>query len=216
MKRLGGFDMKKQLLTTCCATLLFVLVATPSVAEDEQARHFASSVELETKGKYQDALDSLLKVTDQRKNSYMYHLRKGWLLYLLGKYDDSITAYKAAIAKDSGSLEAKLGIIVPQLAARKWVDAERAALEVLKLDARSYLGLSRLAYAYYNLTRYSDAEKAYKRVVDLYPGDVDMRSGYAWALFKQGKYEAAKKEFKHILRFAPKHSASLQGIGLCP
>ena len=208
--------MKTQLLTTFCATLLLLLVVTPSVAEDEQAAHFSTSVELETKGKYQDALDALLKVTDQRKSSYMYHLRKGWLLYLLGKYDDSIAAYKKAIAKDSGSLEAKLGIIPPQLAARKWVDAERAALEVLKLDPRNYLGLSRLAYAYYNLTRFSDAAKAYKKVLDLYPGDVDMRSGYAWALFKHGKYEAAKKEFKHILEFAPKHSASLQGIGLCP
>jgi tetratricopeptide (TPR) repeat protein len=198
------------------AGLLLVMASSVSVAEDEASNRFQKSVELETQEKYQEALSELEKISGPRAKGYMYSLRRGWLLYLLGKYDKSINAYQKALTSNSGSVEAGLGIMLPQLAARRWLDAEKTGLKILALDNANYLANSRLAYACYNLGRYADAAKYYKKVLDLYPGDIDMRSGYGWSLFKQGKYPAAKAEFKTILQVSPKHSAALEGIGLCP
>lgn len=208
--------MRLKFLIAVVALASVALVSTITVAGDEQAGYFAKSVELETKGKYQEALDALEKVTDGRRTGYIFHLRKGWLLYLLGKYVDSVKSYEAAIAKEPASVEAMLGIMQPQLATRRWVDVERMALKVLKLDPMNYLANSRLAYALYTVTRFHDAQKAYKKVVDHYPGDVEMRSGYGWSLFKQGKYEEAKVQFKKILDIAPTHAAALEGMKYCP
>jgi len=198
------------------AALLLATAPTMSAAADEQADHYQKSVELEAALKYGDALAELQRMTGPRADSYMFHLRKGWLLYLLGKNEDAVAAYKTAAAKEADSVEARLGIMMPQLAARRWLDAEKTGLEVLKLDADNYLAGSRLAYTYYNLTRFDMAEKYYASVLKRYPGDIEMRSGYAWSLFKQGKYEQAKAEFRKILDVAPRHAASLEGIGLCP
>jgi len=208
--------MRTRFLAAAATLAVVALISTVSVAEDEQAGYFAKSVELETEGKYQEALDTLGKVTDGRKDGYVYHLRRGWLLYLLGKYGDSTKAYQKAIAIEPSSVEAMLGIMQPQLAARRWVDVEKMALKVIKKDPLNYLANSRLAYALYNVTRFHDAQKAYKTVVDHYPGDVEMRSGLGWSLFKQGKYEEAKVHFKKILEIAPSHAAALQGMQYCP
>jgi len=208
--------MRLELLSAGVAALLLVLVSSVSVAEDEMGSHFAASVKHEAEGKYQEALDELLKVTDDRRDTYFFHLRKGWLLYSLGKYDKAIAAYGAAVEKEPGSVEAKLGLLPPQLAVRRWVDAEGTARAILELDPGNYLALSRLAYAYYNLTRFHEAEKYYRKVLATYPADLDMRSGYGWSLFKQGKYEEAKVQFKKIIRVSPKHTNALLGLQLCP
>lgn len=198
------------------AGLLLVLASSVSVAEDEASNRFQKSVELETQEKYQEALSELEKISGTRADGYMYHLRRGWLLYLLGKYDESIKAYTRAMTSNPRSIEAGLGVMLPQLASRRWLDAEKTGLKILRMDDANYLANSRLAYACYNLGRYADAAKYYKKVLDLYPGDIDMRSGYGWSLFKQGKFQPAKTEFKTILQVSPKHAAALEGIGMCP
>jgi len=206
----------KGVMTAAAMVAVILLFASRGGAEDPQADLYQKSVDLEAVGKYQDALDALEKISGVRSGTYMYHLRRGWLLYLKGSYADSITAYEAAAKKEPGSIEALLGIMLPQLAARRWLDAEKTGKKVLETDSQNYLANSRLAYAYYNLGLWKQAEEHYRKVLSRYPGDIDMRSGFGWSLFKQGKHEQAKDEFRRILEVAPKHAAALEGIGLCP
>ena len=208
--------MKTQILAALIISAGLLLVSKTLVGEDKQGAHFEKSVELEASGKYQDSLNELTQITGAGKDSYLFHLRHGWLLYLLEKYDASATAYRAAVKAEPESVEARLGLLMPLLAVRKWVDAEKEALAALKLDPNNYLANSRLAYAYYNLTRYKDAEERYRKVVELYPGDTEMRAGLAWALFQLGRYDEAKREFAAILLFSPTHASAIQGVSLCP
>ena len=208
--------MSKERMTVWLVALGLSLLASAPVSGDDQGGYYTLSFELEGKGKYEDALDALTKIQGERKGSYMVTLRKGWLLYNLGKYKNSISHYKLAIQSKPGSLEAKLGLMLPLMAKRQWLDVEKVALDALKLDPKNYLAHSRLAYSYYNLQRWGKAEQHYAVIVELYPGDVDMRSGYGWSLFKQGKHEEAKREFKQILRYSPTHSAALEGMRQCP
>mgnify|MGYP002641448838 CR=1 FL=1 len=208
--------MSKERMTVWLVALGLSLVASAPVSGDDQGGYYTLSVQLEQNGKVADALDALTKIIDDRKGSYMVTLRKGWLLYNLGKYKDSIKQYKLAMQSKPDSLEAKLGVMLPMMAKRQWLDVEKVALDALKLDPKNYLAQSRLAYTYYNLQRWGKAEVHYAVLVELYPGDVDMRSGYGWSLFKQGKHEAAKKQFQLILQYSPTHSAALEGMRQCP
>ncbi len=198
------------------AAMMLVLVASVGRAGGEQQGYFEQSVTLEREQKYQEALDMLNKITGPTAHEYMVELRRGWLNYLLADHEGSIVAYRRAVRLDSDSVEAKLGLMLPQLAARKWVDAETTGLAVIRLDPENYLANSRLAYVYYNLTRYRDAAGYYARVVKRYPGDLEMRSGYAWSLFMQRRQESARLEFKKILAVSPGHKAALRGLKLCP
>lgn len=198
------------------AIALLVPITALSGKEDPQAMLFQTSVEQESKGAFTEALASLDMISGPRVGSYMVQLRKGWLLYMLGRWDASITAYAAAVKAEPGSVEARLGMMLPQLAARKWSDALKTGLDVLKKDPANYLANSRVAYANYNLGKWADAEKHYRTVLDLYPGDIDMRSGYAWSLLKQGRFAEARSQFLRILEVSPRHPASNDGLRLCP
>lgn len=209
--------MKREILAAVVLATLMLMVSSVGLAVDEpEDNAFGKSVALEYKGKYQDALNALAGVPADMKSAYVTHLRRGWLLYNLGRYEDSVKEYKAAVAKEPGSVEAAVGIISPQLALRRWVDAEKSAKAALKLDPKNYLAQSKLAYAYFNLTRFHESEKLYLEILSRYPSDLEMRSGYAWSIFKQGRYEEAKAEFKKVLAVSPKYATALQGIKLCP
>ncbi len=198
------------------AISLLLPITTLRATEDPQSTLFQNSVEQESKGAFTEALASLDAINGPRAATYMVRLRRGWLLYMLGRWDASIAAYSQAVKTEPNSIEARLGMMLPQLAARKWADAIVTGDEVLKKDPANYLANSRVAYASYNLGKWSEAETHYRTVLDLYPGDVDMRSGYAWSLLKQARYAEAKAQFLRILEVSPRHPASNDGLKLCP
>ncbi len=182
------------------------LLAFVSVARGESIPQiYQQSYNEEAKGNYGEAILVLGRAERAGDNSYLLHLRFGWLQYLAGKYPESANSYRKAIVKDKNSIEAKLGLMLPLMAQGKWADAEKVGEEIVAVDKLSYLGNSRLAYIYYNLKLYKDAESYYRKVLTYYPGDVEMMAGLGWSLMKQGKKEAAEKTFAEVLRYAPNH-----------
>ncbi len=182
------------------------LIAFVSVARAESIPQiYQQSYNEEAKGNYGEAILVLGRAERAGDNGYLLHLRFGWLQYLAGKYPESANSYRKAIVKDKNSIEAKLGLMLPLMAQGKWADAEKVGEEIVAVDKLSYLGNSRLAYIYYNLKLYKDAESYYRKVLTYYPGDVEMMAGLGWSLMKQGKKEAAEKTFAEVLRYAPNH-----------
>ncbi len=193
--------------------LLGVLLLSLSIARSEPIPQiYQRSYDEEAKGHYQEAISVLTQAGRAGDTSYLYHLRLGWLQYLAGKYPESIDSYRKAVMMSKGSIEAKLGLMLPQMAQEKWHDAEKTGREILSTDKLSYLANSRLAYVYYNLKRYKDAEASYRTVLSYYPGDIEMQAGLAWSLLKQNKKEAAKKVFSEILRYVPNHISANEGM----
>ncbi len=197
------------LLTLACCLMMAVPV---TAQENGAAAKYSQSYELEGRGEHTKALSMLESLPKDKRSGYVYHLRRGWLQYLSGKHDESVSSYKKATSAAPNAVEPKLGLMLPQMALRKWKDAVATGRAALKLDARNYLASSRLAWSLYNLGRYDEAEKYYRQMHELYPADVEMTAGLAWALLKQGDKSAAAKLFEQVLDVAPNHVSSLQGV----
>jgi tetratricopeptide (TPR) repeat protein len=203
---------KRKILTVIILFISLSLSSNWTAWSESIPQIYQQSYEEEAKGNYQEAILVLMQASRAGDNSYLYHLRLGWLQYLMSKYIDSVNSYRKAVILNKDSIEAKLGLMLPLIAQGKWSDAEKVAKEILSLDPLSYLANSRLAYIYYNLKQYKDAEASYRKILSHYPGDIEMQMGLAWSLLKQDKKEAAEKAFGEILRYVPNHVSANAGM----
>jgi tetratricopeptide (TPR) repeat protein len=185
------------------------LAAAPALASGDAYRR---SYTLEAKRKYTAALRALASASGQSKRSYFHKLRLGWLSYLAGKHQQSTAAYKEAARLQPKALEPLLGLMLPQMALRAWLDASRTAKTALFRDEDNYTALSRLALCEYYLGRYASSAKRYRRALKLYPANLTMRVGLGWALLKERKRAAAKRVFGQVLAWSPDNSSAKQGL----
>jgi tetratricopeptide (TPR) repeat protein len=190
-----------------------IFLSSISAARGESiSKLYQQSYEEEARGNYQEAIWVLTQANRAGDNSYLYHLRLGWLQYLAGKYPESVNSYRKAAIIGKDSIEAKLGLMLPLMAQGKWSDAEKVGREILSVDQLSFLANSRLAFIYYNLKQYKEAEAHYRKILSYYPGDIEMQAGLAWSLLKQDKKEQAEKVLSEILRYVPNHVSANAGI----
>ncbi len=193
-----------------------VIALTPSRARaGDAAERYQESYVYEAKAKYAQALASLERVDQASKNTYAFHLRRGWLRYLSGKYEDAINSYQQAARLQPKAIEPLLGMIYPTIALRRWQDVVKTARAARAFEPHNSFATGRMAYAYFNLGQYREAEKLYSEVVTRYPADVEMRSGLAWTLLKLGKRRKARRQFRAVLAIAPRQESALLGIKAC-
>lgn len=181
-------------------------------ADGGAADQFQRSYDSEAVGKLHDAIAALDALPQPQQVGYVAQLRRGWLLYKMGKHAESVEAYARAIAQEPRSVEARVGVLLPAMALRRWSDVEIGAKEAIRLDPGNYLANLRLAFAVYNLGRYAESAAVYKRLSEGYPSDVEVRAGLGWALLKSGKPAEAAAEFRTVLEVAPKNQLALDGL----
>ncbi|MFO0757965.1 MAG: tetratricopeptide repeat protein [Byssovorax sp.] len=202
----------KRMMVVVCLGIGLAGMSGEAGAGDTAADLFQKSYDYEAVGKLNDALGALDQLPSPRHECYVAHLRRGWLLSRLGRSPESIDAYGKAITAEPRSVEAKVGVLVPLMALRRWADTEAMAREALKLDPGNYLAGLRLAFSVYSLGRYAESAMLYRKLLDAYPSDVEVRAGLGWALLKSGKAADAAKEFREVLEIAPKNVLSLDGL----
>jgi len=191
---------------------LFLFPLFSHASGESISQTYQRSYDEEGKGNYTEAIFILMQLERLEEKSYLFHLRLGWLNYLANKFPDSANAYQKAGRLNKDSIEARLGLMLPLMAQGRWAEAEKTGKEILLLDRASYLANSRLAYIYYNMKSFKEAETYYRKVLQGYPGDVEMQAGLAWSLLKQDKKEEAEKVFSEILKIAPNHVTANVGI----
>jgi len=201
---------KKKLLMLLAFSLLWGWAS--AVWSQPVSQVYQQSYDEEAKGNYTEAILILMRIERSEEKSYLFHLRLGWLHYLAKKYPESAIEYQKAVNLNKESIEAKLGFMLPLMAQGRWTDAEKIGKDIFTLDRASYLAISRLAYIYYNLNRYREAESYYRKVLQYYPGDIEMQAGLAWSLLRQDKKADAEKVFNEILRYAPNHITANVGM----
>ncbi|MGM0576715.1 MAG: tetratricopeptide repeat protein [Myxococcota bacterium] len=193
---------------------LALLAAPTAAAADRSADLFQQSYDQESAGRPADALETLERIEGEARDTYVFDLRRAWLLYRTGKHEESVKAYEAAVKRHPRAVEPRLGKMLPQMAMRRWLDAEKTAEAVLERDADNYLATSRLAFIRYSLGRYEKAAETYREVLALYPSDVEMKAGLGWSLLEQGRAADAAKRFEEILAVAPRHQGARKGLKL--
>lgn len=179
---------------------------------DADADLFQKSYDSEAVGKAQDALYALDRLPAGKRDGYVGQLRRGWLLYKLGKHAEAIDAYNRAVAQEPSAVEARVGALLPQMAIRRWADAEANARAALRIDPGNYLANLRLAFTVYSLGRYAESEPLYRKLLAMYPSDPEVRAGVGWSLLKLGKAAEAAKEFREVLQFAPRNALAIEGL----
>ncbi len=173
---------------------------------------FQRSYDAEAAGKAAEALAALDALPAPVHDGYVADLRRGWLLYKLGRNPEAIDAYAAAARLEPRSVEARVGALLPQMAARRWADVETTARDALRIDPGNYLATLRMAFALYNLGRYPESEALYQRLAEMYPSDVEVRAGLGWARLKGGKAAEAAAAFRAVLDVAPRNALAAEGL----
>jgi tetratricopeptide (TPR) repeat protein len=170
------------------------------------------SYALEAQGDTRGALTALESLPADGQRTYLYALRRAWLLYAAGRFDESVAAYQAASNISRNAIEPRVGELLPLLALRRWQDAEQLARDVLHMDADNYLASRRLALALYNLGRFDAAKSAYQAVLSRYPGDLEMLTGVGWCELRRGHREEAAVAFRAVLAVSPDDASATAGL----
>ena len=198
----------------CRAGVAFALSGASMAAAADVSELFQESYALELSYAYDAALRRIQDIPADGPDAYLVALRRGWLLYLLGRYADSAEAYRAAAGVSPEAIEPWLGLTLPLMALRDWTSAQEACERVLERAPGTYLAMSRLAYIRYNTGKYTEAAVEYAKVIDHYPSDVEMRAGLGWSLLKQGREAEARAAFEDVLRSSPDHVSAAEGLGM--
>jgi len=160
---------------------LFYLSSPPALAEDSA---WKSSYNLETAGKYKEAIAAINLIPANGPDAELKTLRRGWLYYKLGQYNESIREYRYAIERNNQSIDGRLGVMLPLLAQARWREAELSARALLAIAPNNYTGLLRLTLALEGQKNWLEMEKVATAMVVGYPTDatsyVYLARAYAW------------------------------------
>lgn len=189
---------------TLFAPLVAVLAfSAASVVAQEAA--WQSSYQLEAAGKYTEAMAAIEPVSVNGPDAELKLMRRAWLFYLPGKFDESIREYRLAIERNSRSVDARLGVILPLLAAKRWREAEQGARAVLDMAPNNYTGLVRLAVAQEGLQDWAGMAKTAATLVSGYPMDATAHVYLARANAWLGKRPEAVVAYTAVLARYPGH-----------
>ncbi|MEY4579990.1 MAG: hypothetical protein RL701_4693 [Pseudomonadota bacterium] len=181
-------------------------------ARGDTASPWEASYSAEAAGKFDTALSALALLPSGQRDCYLAEFRRGWLQYRLGHYAESVTAYRSAVSKEPGAIEARVALLLPLMAASKWNDVTQTAEAVLQIDPENYLALQRLAFAKFSTQHFAEAETLYRRLLVLYPSDVEMRAGLGWTVLRMGKQAQAAALFSQVLEVAVSHASAVRGL----
>ncbi len=203
----------KRWLAITMLLLLQILIRESARAEDI-AELFNRSRAYEAKGEYSEALNSALKIVLMDTGNYDALLRAGWLFYRRQDYNASQDYYRKASNLKPGAIEPLLGRTLPLMASEKWEEAERVAEAIISKDPRNYLAGSRLAYILFSRAMYGRAAGMYEKVLELYPGDTDMKLGLAWSLYRMGRIKRSGELFRQVLMVDSGNTSAGEGAAL--
>jgi tetratricopeptide (TPR) repeat protein len=200
------WERKVKKVVSVFLTLLFLFeTSTYSMTYEEIEKSYHASYFYESKGNYREAIKALMPVYKIYPNGYTVNLRLGWLYYLMGKYANAIYHYKKALKTIPSSIEAMLGLSLPYIAQERWKDVETLMYRILKIDYYNYYANLRLSFVLRKLKKFTEAEAVARKMLAIYPTDVNFLNELALSLYQQGKKFYAESIFKDILILDPQN-----------
>lgn len=162
-----------------------------------------NSYQFETAGKYTEALSAIDSVWASGPEAELKLLRRAWLLYSAGKFDESIREYRLAIERNSKSIDARLGLCMPLLASKRWREADLVARAALDMAPNHYTALVRLAVAQEGQQDWAALLKTANTLVVGYASDATAQVYLARAQAWLGKRTEAVAAYTAVLARYP-------------
>lgn len=190
----------RHILALTAATI--ALSAFPAMAQEAA---WQNSYSLEAAGKYTEAVAAIDGVSVNSPEAELKLIRRGWLFYLLGRFDESIREYRLAMERNSRSVDARLGVTLPLLAAKRWREAEQSARTALEMVPGNYTALVRQAVAQEGLRDWAAMARTGATLVALYNSDATAHVYLARANAWLGKRDDALASYNAVLVRYPGH-----------
>jgi urea transporter/Flp pilus assembly protein TadD len=191
------------------------LMLSPSPSEARSAPNpLADSIRLEAAGNLVDALQSASIAASSSPKDYFPVLRLAYLEKLTKHYVESASHYAQAAALAPSAVEPLLGEIQALMSAKNYAKVLGVADAILRLDEQNYIARSSRAWSLYQLGRYKEALAEYTLVLELYPGDIEMRLGRAYSLAGAKRSVEAGIEFREVLKRVPNERRARAALGL--
>ncbi len=191
--------------------LLSILMFTQSfsMTYEEIKAAYENSYFYEKQREYSKAIKVLEEVYRNYPQGYTVNLRLGWLYYLMGRYANSEYHYKKALTAIPSSVEAMLGLSLPYMAQKRWKKVENLMLKVIKVDFYNYYANLRLCYVFRKERRFDSCEKIARKMLSIYPTDVNFLLELAFSLYFEGKKKYSESILKDILILSPRNKEAL-------
>lgn len=191
-------------------TVIFICSSLYSQSKISIPDAFAKSYADETNKEYQLAINDLMEVYDVKL--YEVNIRLGWLYYYMANYEESKKYYKIAIQIKPNSVEAKLGFVLPASALANWDAVLEQYLDILKIDEKNSTVNYFVGLIFYNRNDFTNAEKYFEKVYNLYPFNYDTVIILALTKQKLKKIAEAKEFYNKALIFYPADQTALEGL----
>jgi len=197
----GKENPMKRLIAVIILTSAFPFIEAYADSSDI----WSSSYALEVNGKYEQAAALLVPELAGGEESEFALLRYGWLNYLQGNFNDSIKTYKRAMEHNPRSFDARLGIVLPLMAQKRWKESIRYLKQVLAQSPIHYTSQIRLMACEEGLKQWQTLAQHAASFSAYYPSDatplVYLARAYAW----QGKKTQAAAAYRRVLVRYPGH-----------
>lgn len=191
--------------------LLFIFIqsfASPAFSQEKTLEAFSKSYAHENAKAFGEAIKALDQVYDAA--SYPINLRLGWLHYLNGDNGKSKGFYQKAIKLQPGSVEARLGYVLPLAAAGEWGEVVKVYKKTLETDPSNSLVHYRLALIYFNNKDFETAVAHAQKVTSLHPFDYDGQLLLGKIEVGRGNIVEAKRAFLVCLQYSPSSKEALE------
>ena len=193
---------------------VFTAIASAAMAQSQSVLQaaYVKSYESEKSGSYIAAISDMKAVYIAK--DYTANIRLGWLSYLAKQYTESIRYYTIAIGLKPYAIEARFGCVKPLSAIESWEKVKENYLKILEIDLQNTVANYWLGVMYYNAKDYSNGQKLFEKVVNLYPLDYDSTIMLGWCKLNLGKQTEARYLFNQALILRPSDSSALAGLKL--
>lgn len=179
-----------------------LLLAPPSTAQQDP---WAESYRLEYIGKYAEAQALIEPLAARQPINEFAIMRSAWLLHLQGKYAEAEKRYLRAVEVNPRSLEAKLGLMLPQMALYRWNDVIQSGRKVLSESQWNYTAHVRIMIGEEALSRWEDLSKHAAEVSARYPTDATILVYWARAEAALKRTRKARELYAQVLERVPGH-----------
>ena len=197
--------MKKSFRNWPVALVLALVPAFAFTQSGGGASAWQESYTLEHAGKYPQAAAVLETLLRESPNHEFAIMRRGWLNYLQGKYNDALRDYNQVLALNPRSLEARLGLTLPLLAQQRWKEAAVEARKVLAVSPWDYTAHVRLLVCEEGEKSWADLSRHAAELAARYPSDATALVYLARADAWQSNKAKARAAYAQVLERYPHH-----------
>ena len=173
---------------------------------------WTASVAAETAGDYDEALKQSAAWHAAGGGAYMAKLRTGWLHSLKKEYPNALASYSEASRLNPASITPLYGMLAAAQGMNSREKISTTADLILKTEPTNYKALMAKANLQFALLDYRKALSLYRRVLVLYPEDLNASSGFAWSALYLGERRDAQKVFQGITSMNPDYPWAKQGL----